>query len=98
MISEAIGKFIAIVWKCVNICTLQQLQVQNGEHKSFDESEECFSWLETNSAFVFLALFTSISAQGIHESTKKMIDNMVFVSFTAVKVAIFIFIVNNYFQ
>jgi hypothetical protein len=27
----------------------QQLQMQNGEHKSFSLSGECFSWFEVNS-------------------------------------------------
>jgi hypothetical protein len=67
---------------------LQQLQAQNGEHKSFCLSWECSSLFEANSGLVCAALFTSISAQGKQESTSKMIDNMVFVCFTAVKVVI----------
>ncbi len=78
----------------------QQLQMQNGEHKSFSLSWEWLSWFEVNSVLVCTELFTSISAQGIHESIKKMIDNMAFTNFTTVKLGFLflclLFILNEY--
>jgi hypothetical protein len=60
--------------------------MQKGEHKSFDLSCESLSWFEANSVLLCAELSASISAQGIHESIRKMIDNIALVSFTVVKV------------
>ena len=85
---EGIGKSIIIDCEKLVICEPQQLQTQNGEHKSLAVSCECFSWFEANSVLPYTELSTSTSAQGIHESIKKIIDNMAFVIFTIVKIGI----------
>lgn len=69
------------------ICAPQQLQMQNGEHKSVFCSLEWSAWLSTISLASDLGSASiSASAQGRQESTISTIDNRILLNFIAVNV------------
>ena len=67
------------------ICTPQQLQIQNGEHKSPLCSLECELW-DAAATFVSFVGKSAPSAQGRHDRTTRMTDNMMLQIFIVVKV------------